>query len=205
MNAEDITKETERRLSMVHDNIKSCRDSELAEYIQLIKKDDAGYDSVDKANVVARYEKSFYKSKIRCREWVRFVKHITDEIERRFAGMNLVDIDFTTDELVDAFNIVHNNKIINVSYDKYNELDEIITICIQQSDDNGFTFGTKMKIDVCLSSSFKPSRRSNKKALFNIDNVVNAIVERIKKKHMTMDEIIGETIDCHAACGLISD
>ena len=144
MNAKTIIEQTEDALNSVLEIQKVNRLKTLALYVNLVDKTN-DEEAINVGYLLPMMDKAIIASKKRLKYWPRFVEKISNEIERIFRNeMTLYDIDFMTDDKVDAFNIIFTKGIetiiFKLTYIEYLEFEKQLKLKISGSKDAGINF-----------------------------------------------------------------
>lgn len=143
MNAKTIIEQTEDALNSVLEIQKVNRLKTLALYVNLVDKDND--ETINVGYLLPMMDKAIISSKKRLKYWPRFVEKISNEIESISRNeMTLYDIDFMTDDKVDAFNIIFTKGsetiVFKLTYIEYLEFEKRLKLKISGSKDAGINF-----------------------------------------------------------------
>ena len=144
MNAKTIIEQTEDALNSVLEIQKVNRLKTLALYVNLVDKAN-DEEAINVGYLLPMMDKAIIASKKRLKYWPRFVEKISNEIESISRNeMTLYDIDFMTDDKVDAFNIIFTKGsetiVFKLTYIEYLEFEKRLKLKISGSKDAGINF-----------------------------------------------------------------
>ena len=144
MNAKTIIEQTEDALNSVLEIQKVNRLKTLALYVNLVDKAN-DEEAINVGYLLPMMDKAIIASKKRLKYWPRFVEKISNEIESISKNeMTLYDIDFMTDDKVDAFNIIFTKGsetiVFKLTYIEYLEFEKRLKLKISGSKDAGINF-----------------------------------------------------------------
>ena len=143
MNAKTIITQTEDALNSVLEMQKINRLKTLALYVNFVDKDND--ETINVGYLLPMMDKAIISSKKRLKYWPRFVEKISNEIESISRNeMTLYDIDFMTDDKIDAFNIIFTKGsetiVFKLTYIEYLEFEKRLKLKISGSKDAGINF-----------------------------------------------------------------
>ena len=187
MNAKSISEKMKQLIEACDNAVEECRNSELEEYIMLVKTvqpTGISMDCLNKLKMLEKYEETLIKLRKRKAVWPQFVEWLTSNIESQLKGeMNLIDIEFESCS-ADAFDIMDWNNVIRICYKK-TEFDKNICIEISYSNDGGYT-----------TSSSKTFRIIDDRNVNGIDEYSPAQILEIVMKHIRRSgHKIGEIVE----------
>ena len=207
MKRNEIMEHSEYYLRKIIDNLKANRLKLLGLYINLVDTDSP--DAADVSNLLNGLDCQINKNIIRINKWLEFLEFTTAALDKYYSGMrmNLYDLEYITDDAIDAINIQIGSLIIRLAFSNYNSFLNEITVLVSRSKDSGLTFKSTKKITI--SEECNDTNMTKEKLVATIIKWIDRNLPKIKRTLRAVesdaDEILKESYDVDELIGEIME
>ena len=207
MKRNEIMEHSEYYLRKIIDNLKANRLKLLGLYINLVDTDSP--DVADVSNLLNGLDCQINKNIIRINKWLEFLEFTTAALDKYYSGMrmNLYDLEYITDDAIDAINIQIGSLIIRLAFSNYNSFLNEITVLVSRSKDSGLTFKSTKKITI--SEECNDTNMTKEKLVATIIKWIDRNLPKIKRTLRAVesdaDEILKESYDVDELIGEIME
>lgn len=200
MKRNEIMEHSEYYLRKIIDNLKANRLKLLGLYINIVDTDSP--DAADVSNLLNGLDCQINKNIIRINKWLEFLEFTTAALDKYYSGtrMNLYDLEYITDDAIDAINIQIGSLIIRLAFSNYNSFLNEITVLVSRSKDSGLTFKSTKKITI--SEECNDTNMTKEKLVATIIKWIDRNLPKIKRTLCTVesdaDEFLKDIYDIDA-------